>query len=309
MNLPRIPVVVFASLFLLFPDCFGTEEDVTALVARGRSQYLAGDATAAECTFQEVDTLDQHNAASEYYRKRIEEERERTRARMLAEVDRAWQRPEGPVLPSESDAAKAEASPLWRKLQDIIVSEVSFAGMELDRAVQVLSTISRELDRSESGTRGVNIVLLDRSAVSPAVTLTLRDLPLKRVLDFVTDSVGYQYEVQPDAIVIRPGGESPVLETSFFPVSRSTALRMMGKLLPVGSVPATGAASSDGDGLVIRNFLQMAGVNFNDVPGSTLAFDGSQLIVTQSARNLERIRNILARYSVVRQVEIEAKFM
>ena len=40
-------------------------------------------------------------------------------------------------------------------------------------------------------------------------------------------------------------------------------------------------------------------MNFDSVPGSTLAFDGSQLIVTQTPRNLERIRNIMNRYSSV----------
>ena len=50
-------------------------------------------------------------------------------------------------------------------------------------------------------------------------------------------------------------------------------------------------------------------MDFEGVAGSTLAFDGSQLIATQTTRNLERIRNILARYRDVRQVEIEAKFM
>jgi len=59
----------------------------------------------------------------------------------------------------------------------------------------------------------------------------------------------------------------------------------------------------------MRAFLQQAGVNFEAVPGSSLAYDGSAIIVTQTARNVERIRNILSRYNDVRQVEIESKFM
>jgi general secretion pathway protein D len=71
----------------------------------------------------------------------------------------------------------------------------------------------------------------------------------------------------------------------------------------------TASAGVESEGQSIRTFLQLAGVNFDAVPGSTLAFDGSQLIVTQTPRNLTRVRNILARYHNVRQVEIEAKFM
>jgi hypothetical protein len=49
-------------------------------------------------------------------------------------------------------------------------------------------------------------------------------------------------------------------------------------------------------------------VSFDDRGrSSSLAYDGSAIIVTQTARNNERIRNILARYNDVRQVEIEAE--
>jgi general secretion pathway protein D len=50
-------------------------------------------------------------------------------------------------------------------------------------------------------------------------------------------------------------------------------------------------------------------VNFDGTTGSSLVYDGSAMIVTQTSRNIERIRNILNRYNDVRQVEIEAKFM
>ena len=200
-----------------------------------------------------------------------------------------------------------------------MLPSVNFSDMELSRVVNTLSVISEEFDQTDTTPKGVNIVLLDQSTANPAVNITLRNLPLKRVLDFITDSVGYQYEVQADAIVVRPGGEQSALETHFFPVSRSAVLRMSGKgatrNATTGSDPLAGgtagnlAASVEGEGQAIRNFLQLAGVSFEGVPGSTLAFDGSQLIATQTPRNLERIRNILNRYNEVRQVEIEAKFI
>ena len=55
--------------------------------------------------------------------------------------------------------------------------------------------------------------------------------------------------------------------------------------------------------------MQNAGVNFDGVTGSSLAFDGEQLIVTQTPRNIERLRTILKNYSEVKQVEIETKFL
>ena len=70
------------------------------------------------------------------------------------------------------------------------------------------------------------------------------------------------------------------------------------------------AVSSGGDDTAesLKGFFQRAGVNF-DQPGASLAFDGEQLIVTQSRRNLERMRTILRNYNEVKQVEIEAKFL
>lgn len=285
---------------------------VTALVAKGRSQYLAGDPAAAQSTFREVAELDKDNADSAYFLERIKGDYDRVRARtgdkMLQEVADAWRRPVLSTGPAAGSPGGPGASPLLAKLDSIVLPSVNFSGMELDRVVNTLSVISEEFDRSGSGPRGVNIVLIDQANANPTVSMTLRNLTLKRVLDFVTDSVGYQYEVQADAVVVRPGGEQASLDTQFYPVSRSTVLRMSGKLATANNA-APAPSNTEGDGPAIRSFLQLAGVNFDGVPGSTLAFDGSQLIVTQSRRNLDRIRNILARYNEVRQVEIEAKFM
>jgi general secretion pathway protein D len=72
--------------------------------------------------------------------------------------------------------------------------------------------------------------------------------------------------------------------------------------------PTEGVTVTGGEAGSMKSFLQQAGVSFT-VEGSSLAYDGSAIIVTQTARNVERIRNILSRYNDVRQVEIESKFM
>ena len=59
----------------------------------------------------------------------------------------------------------------------------------------------------------------------------------------------------------------------------------------------------------LQKFFQNAGVNFEGVTGSSLAFDGEKLIVTQTPRNIDRLRTILANYNEVKQVEIETKFL
>jgi len=240
---------------------------------------------------------------------RIAATRTDTSEQLIAEVNRAWRRAPVENIQQPEIAETTPSSPLPGKLDAIVLPSVNFTGMELARVVNTLSLISQEYDHTGQEPKGVNVVLIDPSGANPTVNLTLRNLSLRRVLDFIADAVGYQYEVQADAVVVRPGGVQSVLVTRFYPVSRSTVLRMTGKsALPSGGA-ASPPASVESEAQVIRNFLQLAGVNFEGVPGSSLAFDGSQLIATQTSRNLDRIGNILARYREVRQVEIEAKFM
>lgn len=81
----------------------------------------------------------------------------------------------------------------------------------------------------------------------------------------------------------------------------------------VGGGPANrgrnGGSVAGAEARAMRAFLQQAGVDFAGTTGSSLAYDGSAIIVTHSQRNLGRIRHILRRYAETRQVEIEAKFM
>jgi general secretion pathway protein D len=305
---------------------FVSDRAATAqLIAKGRAQYVAGDLDGAQETFRGIEAQEPDNSIAKGFLLRIAEEktelgalnREKTRAQLLEEVAKSWQRPGiYQERPREADRAAA-VGPLAQKLSQITLPAVSWTRAPIGDVVAALSAISEEFDNSGTpGAKGVNVVLIDTSNKNPLVTLTLRNATLKRVLDFVTEAVGYQYEVQADAVVVRPGGETTTLETQFFPVTRATVLRMTGITSAASATAsreggAAGEAESAapvGEAAAMKAFLQQAGVSFT-VEGSSLAYDGSAILVTQTARNNERIRNILARYNDVRQVEIEAKFM
>lgn len=302
-------------------------EEAAALTTRGRAQYLAGDALTAEATLRAALERDGDNAEAKQLLARIARERENSprnreisRAQLLDEVNKSWRRPEVYQERTRTTAAAESVAPVLKKLNEIVLPNVNFTKVELGRVLNALSAASEEFDSSEGAMKGVNIVLLDPSNKNPVVSLSLRNTSLKRVLDFATEAAGYQYEVQADAVVVRPGGEANALDTGIFPVTRATVLRMSG----AAEAKLTGAAATGGDplssagasneqsgneALAMKAFLQQAGVNFEDTKGSSLAYDGAAMIVTQTPRNLDRIRNILARYNDVRQVEIEAKFM
>ena len=316
-----------ASTLGVDPQFIADRAATAQLIVKGRAQYVAGDIDGAQATFRAIEAQEPDNTVAKGFLLRIAQEktetgalnREKTRAQLLEEVAKGWQRPGiYQERARESDKAAA-AAPLAKKLNEIILPSVSFTRAEIGQVVTALSAASEEFDNTGSNPKGVNIVLLDPSNKNPAITITLRNTSLKRVLDFVTESVGYQYEVQADAVIVRPGGETSTLDTAFFPVTRATVLRMTGiagsgssggKNDPFASGGAASeSATSGGEAASMKAFLQQAGVNFEAVAGSSLAYDGSAIIVTQTARNVERIRNILARYNDVRQVEIESKFM
>ncbi len=236
-----------------------------------------------------------------------DDDREVTKAGMIDGVAHSWKLPAGVEAPDRS-AATSGPRTLAAKLDAIVVPEVSFNNLELDRAMSALAAVAREFDTTDIPPKGVNFVLLDPAHANPKLTLNLRQLTLRRIIDFVTDAAGCRYEVAPDAVVVRPAGERPSLSTEVFPLGHSTVIRMtrVAGEKSAGGGPAPGGA--DG-AAALRRFLQSAGIDFDGVPASSLAFDGSAIIVTQTLRNLERIRAVVGRYREVRQVEIEAKFM
>ena len=311
------------------PDYVAQSKIVRDLLTRGRAQYLNGDYDGAAATFKEVEARDANNPEAKLFQTRIAEilggihvqNHYKTREQMLTEVDQSWERPKVFDVSTGSEIADAGDSSTQRKLSSIIIPQVNFSGMELTRVIETLSELSVEYDPERVG---VNIVVLfNREQSNPRVNISLRNLNLDRILQFVTQQVNFAYDVGADAVTVAPSdgldGTSNTI-TEFFPISRATVIRLTGfrdsggsSGGPVDPFAAPSASSSSGPSAsdeveALQAFFQSAGVNF-DLPGASLAFDGEQLIITQSRRNLERMRVILRNYNEVKQVEIESKFL
>lgn len=313
------------------PDYATRQKKIENLLEKGRRQYLYGDYQGARATFRQIETLDADNIQAKAYQRLISEklaDRGRmtylaTRESMMDEVSKSWQRPQVYTGTTVDRGGARADSVIDRKLSDIIIPNVSFPapGVTLAQAINTLSILSVEYDKSNDAKKGVNIVLFgDNAAEAKPVVLTLRDLSLGQILDWVTQQAGFQYDIEKDTIVVRKAMDNSVasMDTLDFPLPTSTVMRMIGFKAAVGDSGDSGnpfggggssAASAGGDGKedAIKNFLIKAGVEFG--PGATLAFDGSKLWVTNTRRNLDKVRNILLRYSETKQVEIEAKFM
>ncbi|MBC2594684.1 type II secretory pathway, component PulD [Ruficoccus amylovorans] len=312
----------------LSPDFMQNQSVVDQLMVKARAQMLYGDLEGSAATLREVEARDPNNSAAKGLQIEIMQQlkdsnyldHSKTRDAMLQEVARSWQRPQIFQL-TPTDTGPKTTGTLLEKLARIEIPRVSFAQVPLSRVVETLSELSVEYDKvsEDSKDKGVNIVPANWGGNDPMVSITLRNLSLDKILDFVTQSVDYTWDVQNDAVVVRPGDEGNYLETDFFPISRGVVIRLTG----VGesssgggsndpfapAAPSGGGNSTSDTEQSLLRFFQKAGVPFESTSGSSLAFDGTQLIVTQTPKNLEKMRNILRRYDQPKQVEIEAKFL
>ncbi|MBL6919860.1 MAG: type II and III secretion system protein [Puniceicoccaceae bacterium] len=311
------------------PEYVAQNKIIRDLLTRGRAQYLNGDYDGASATFKEVEARDANNSDAKLFQTKIAEllggihsqNIYKTREQMLTEVDQQWERPKVFDISASNVAEVDEGGRIKDKLNAIVIPQVNFSGMELTRVVETLSELSVEYDPERVG---VNIIpLFNSNDSNPRVNISLRNLNLDRILQFVTQQVNFAYDVGGDAVTIQPSdslGGSATSVTEFFPISRATVIRLTGfrdgggsSSGPVDPFAAPSGGGSSGPSQneeveALQSFFQSAGVNF-EIPGASLAFDGEQLIVTQSRRNLERMRIILRNYNEVKQVEIEAKFL
>lgn len=316
----------------LSPGFIAEQKDLARLSAQGRSQYAAGAIDEAQVTFRTIETLSADNAEAKYFLKRIADDkarqgtlnREKTRSQLLEEVSAGWQRPGVFIERGVRDVVvnPDRTRQMLAKMESIIIPTVSFSGVELGRVISTLGALAEEFDPAPTN-KGINLVLSNPlgGTPPPSVNITLRNLSLRRILDIITENVGYQYVVDADLVQIRPSGDNVNLATEQFPITKATLTRMTGLGASSASTPAAsadpfapapaagGGGTSGGEADAIRRFFQAAGIPFDNVPGSALAYDGTGIIVTQTGRNIDKIRNVLARYNDIRQVEIEAKFM
>lgn len=225
-----------------------------------------------------------------------------TREKLINETKKSWRFDPLPMKTDEGLIKDASLS-TEEQLKKIIIPKISFNNIPLNRALDNISEILLQLSPEQ---QSINLILINPNQSTPSVSLTLKNASLERVLSYLTKVVNYYYEIEGDSIVIRPSDTvHQDIETEFFPISRATALRLSSsQQSETNKTPDITREEAS-----IKSFLERAGISFSNTPGSNLAFDGTQLIVTQSPRNLRRVKKVIQRCQETKQVEIEAKFI
>ena len=316
----------FRNIDELSPGLRVKDDKVNELLVKGRARYLYGDYQGALDAYREVLQYQPNNSESKAYQIRIRQmlsensgqwNRSVTKGKLLELLDETWKLPE--VFNRENNKiADAGNDPVTEKMKTIRLPEGFVARDEpLDRALTKLSALSQTYDKDQ---KGVNIVPVTDGGESPTVNLTLRDVTVFQALDYLCKRVGYSFSVSPSGIVeVRKDAGDSLLDTQFFELTQAAVVKMTGQGLNTtapggaaaspfgGAGGAAGPAEGNPQEMAIKSFLTRSGVPFE--PPATLSFDGTRLIVTQSPKNLDRVKNIIRRYSDIKQVHIEAKFI
>ena len=312
----------------LSPGLRSKDLKIDELLVKGRARYLYGDYTGALDAYREVLQYQPNNAEAKAFQVRIRQfisensgawNRGVTKGKLFELLDESWKLPEVYNREVVGTSGKTDTDPTIDKLRSITVPEINIRDMPFDRAITQLINISQSYDKEN---KGVNMVVIDPDRKNPSVNMTLRNVSLEKAIDLITKQVNFTYTINQGILEIRPDSGSNDLETEFFPLSSAAETKMTGlntgvsasttggAANPFGASSTTGSGSGDvnprNEG--IKNFLTRSGVSF-EVQGAVLNYDGTTLIVTQNRKNLERIRNILRRYSDIKQVHIEAKFI
>ncbi len=114
----------------------------------------------------------------------------------------------------ETSIAKASPStlsegknPLEEKLKSIIFPSVEFSSATVEEAIDFIRIKSRDYDTSESDSskKGVNIIVTRMDPPNRAqLTMSLKNVPMKELLNYVTELANLTFRVEPFAVVITP---------------------------------------------------------------------------------------------------------
>lgn len=313
------------------PDWKEQQQQLSDLLMRAKVQYINGDLTGSTETYRAVETRYSDNFEAKEMLKRISSMRQKesylgyikTRQEMLEEIEREWERPK--VFDRQIDKVKdVEEGPsnIEAKLKLIEIPGVDFFNSPLSEAMTELQRQARLFDLTEPdpAKKGLNIIPLIGEEEEPTVNIKLNAMALGKMIEFITEMVGWTFDVRSDAVVIQKTGgtfKGRPMETEFYQMNPGTVQRLTGSSGGGAAdadpfAPAGGGGDGGGDdGIKIRAFLENTGIPFIDAKGHKFAFDGFQMIITHERRYLDLIERILSKLDEEssKQVEIEAKFL
>jgi general secretion pathway protein D len=264
-----------------------------------------------------------------------------TRSRMLWQVEKSWERPARKSKQGRSTESIGRqqdvrgTDQIVAKLNSIIIPKIDLSDTPISEAVEYLKQKSVEQDPNK---KGVNIFLklappatgnptttgtpssgtpvVAATTTEPHVTLSLNQVPLYVVLDYISKLCNLKLKIDPYAVSIVPLSEpTDILVTKEYkvpptfippkPLDNTTAL------------PQAGASASSNNMARVatrynaQDYLASQGVLFPTGASANYLSSGSKLVVRNTRDNIDLIDSLVdaAMGVAPSQVSIETKFL
>ncbi|MFA7256200.1 MAG: hypothetical protein WC047_01310 [Kiritimatiellales bacterium] len=291
--------------------------DVEACISHGKAAYADSDLDSAQKFFEAVLHEDPYNATAIRWIRRIADKKagreeksyDTTRARMLENVQAAWNTPkaEGKKTDDadgqrELTADEERAAALRNKLDSIRIPAISFQDADIQQVVLELSALCRKLDPER---KGANLVVFGTTGtILPSVTFSGTDLSALETLDIITQIAGMKYEIGPNMV-------------SLTPVNYEAPQQMVSAEFDI--IPSVGSKMAARTGGQPNGLMDVSDF-FSTVPfppGASAQYNPefNVLLVHNVPKYIEKVSELLDRYNRKaeeersQQVEIETKFI
>lgn len=307
------------------------------LADRGIALYDAGEYAQAKIVFDSILEENPFDKTATSYLKRIAQrvsllegrKQATTREEAMTVIEGAWNEDTSVIVKIEEPKDETEIDPeelaiaeKTKQIKEFMIPTIDFMDANVKDVSLYLSEACRRVDPEG---KGINILLIGTDGSydmnANTVTISIRDMSLYDVLNYVAEMAKLRFEVRPNAVVMMPINYVRVTElvTKMYTVSPD-----------VGSdLEAAGGdgGGGGGDDLFGSSFSVAAPTGPVSVVDffSTVSFpEGSsadyhpsdhQLIVKNTAENFKELERILDMKEMAaarkrsQQVEIEAKFV
>lgn len=299
---------------------------VEKLFYEGDRLRETGQYDAAKNRYERVLAIDKYNKAARQKLESLQKiqldvakvSRENTRKEAMNQVTEKWSENilAENVIPTraiEMNTTISNVAKMRKKLDDIIIKEISFNEAPIEDVVAFLTAKSREADPAGEG---VNFVLKQPGAIAPSltavasktasatkaparippVTITLSNLNLSEILRFINTTTGLKTQIDDYAIVLLPqSDDATTLVTKTFSI-------------PAGFLTATGASKTGA--IDVKKDLTDKGVSFTSEQSKAIFLAStSKLVVKNTQDQLDVIQGLIEAVALKEepQVEIEAR--
>ncbi len=319
----------------LTPEHVVKVQEVERGLLKGKSNHELGNYDEAREDHLDVLRKDPYNTAARRAMEMTEQKRaeyynaarDHTRARMLNEVNKAWEETV-PVQAMQGDMITGSVGPrpsaeITAKMARIIFPQVQFSGASLEEAIDFLRIKSRDLDTFEvdPAKKGVNILLnTGDTPVTNTISIDLTNVPMDEALRYITDLAGMKYKVDRFAVQVVPlSATNQELYQRIFRVPPDFLTPADGGggggAAPAPADPFAATPAGGGTALPPRrtamDILKDNGITFGD--GATAVYNKatSQLIVRNTQAMLDQVESFVDAQQGLqpKQIYITSKFV